>query len=41
MGASPRDLLVRQLEAEDPYVVLDLVQGYVNSLVLRKSSSRT
>ncbi|HUK28554.1 MAG TPA: hypothetical protein VLV31_09030 [Candidatus Acidoferrales bacterium] len=37
---SPRELLVRHLEAEDPYVVLDLVQSYVNGLILRKSSKR-
>jgi len=40
LGVTPRDLLVRQLEAEDPYVILDLVQTYVNGLVLRKSSKR-
>lgn len=38
--ATPRDLLVRQLQAEDHYVILDLLQTYVNSLVLRKSSKR-
>jgi hypothetical protein len=35
---TPRDVLIRQLEAEDAYIVLDLLQSYVNSLVLRKSS---
>ncbi|MGA2785573.1 MAG: hypothetical protein ABSF09_12825, partial [Candidatus Bathyarchaeia archaeon] len=35
-----RDLLVRQLAAEDQYVVLDLLQTYVSGLVLRKSSKR-
>jgi len=39
-GVTPRDLLVRQIEAEDPYVLLDLVQSYVNGLVRRKSSKR-
>jgi hypothetical protein len=38
--ASPRDLLVRHLESEDPYVLLDLVQSYINSLILRKNSKR-
>ena len=33
-----RDLIVRQLEAEDAYVLVDLLQAYVGSLVLRKSS---
>ena len=33
-----REVLVRQLEGEDAYVVLDLLQSYVNGLVLRKSS---
>ena len=37
-GVTPRELLVRQLEGEDAYVVVDLVQAYVGSLVLRKSS---
>lgn len=37
---SPRQLLIRHLEAEDSYEVLDLVQRYVNELVLRKSSKR-
>jgi hypothetical protein len=35
-----RELLVRQLEAGDPYVVLDLLQTYVGGLILRKSSKR-
>jgi hypothetical protein len=39
-NVTDRDLLVRQLESEDPYIVLDLLQAYVNSLVLRKSSKR-
>lgn len=39
-NATPRDMLVRQLDSEDSYVVLDLVQRYVNQLVLRKSSKR-
>lgn len=38
--ASPRELLVRHLESDDPYVLLDLVQSYVNSLILRKNSKR-
>jgi hypothetical protein len=39
-GAGPRDVLVRHLESEDPYVVLDLVEGWVQSLPLRKTSKR-
>ncbi len=39
-AVTPRELLIRQLEAEDAYVVLDLLQTYVNSLVLRKASKR-
>lgn len=35
-----RDVLVRHLDSEDPYVVLDLLQQYVTSLVMRKSSKR-
>jgi len=37
---SPRTLLVRQLEAEDSYEVLDLLQTYVGQLNLRKSSKK-
>jgi hypothetical protein len=37
---SPRDVLVRELESEDSYLVLDMLQRYVNTLVLRKSSKR-
>lgn len=39
-SVTPRELLIRQLEAEDPYVILDLAQTFVNCLVLRKSSKR-
>jgi hypothetical protein len=35
-----RDLLVRQLESDDGYLALDLLQKYVSGLVLRKSSKR-
>ena len=38
--ATPKDLLVRRLEAEDDYEVLDVVQKYITGLVLRKSSKR-
>jgi hypothetical protein len=38
--ATPRDLLVRQLESEDGYLALDLLQSYIGTLVLRKSSKR-
>ena len=37
---TPRELLVRQLDSEDSYIVLDLLQRYVNSLIQRKSSRR-
>jgi hypothetical protein len=37
---TPRELLVRQVESEDSYLVLDLLQRYVNALVLRKNSKR-
>jgi len=37
---TPRELLVRHLDSEDSYLVLDLLQQYVNSLILRKSSKR-
>jgi hypothetical protein len=37
---TPRELLVRHLDSEDSYLVLDLLQQYVNTLVLRKSSKR-
>ena len=37
---TPRELLVRHLDSEDSFIVLDLVQHYVNQLVLRKSSKR-
>ena len=39
-NATPRDVLVRHLDNEDSYIVLDLVQQYVNQLVMRKSSKR-
>ena len=40
-NATPRDLLVRQLEYQDKYVILDLLQNYVKGLgPLRKSSKR-
>jgi len=39
-NATPRDMLVRHLDSEDSYLVLDLLQRYINSLVLRKSSKR-
>ena len=35
-----RDVLVRYLEAEDPYVVLDLVEIWVRDLQLRKTSKK-
>jgi len=35
---SPRDLVVRSIQAEDPYEILDLVQTYVSSLRGRKTS---
>ena len=37
---TPRELLISHLEAEDSYIVLELVQRYINKLVLRKSSKR-
>ena len=37
---TPRELLVHQLESEDKYVIVDLLQQYVNGLNLRKSSKR-
>lgn len=39
-GLGPRDVLVRHLESEDPYVVLDLVEQFVQGLQLRKSSKK-
>ena len=36
--ATQRELLVSQLQAEDPYVILDLSQEYIGSLTARKSS---
>lgn len=39
-NVTPRELLVRHLDSEDSYLVLDLLQRYINSLVLRKSSKR-
>jgi hypothetical protein len=39
-NVTDRDLVVRQLESEDGYLALDLLQRYVNGLVLRKSSKR-
>lgn len=39
-GITARELLQRQLEAEDPYRILDLLQTYVSQLTLRKSSKR-
>jgi hypothetical protein len=39
-AVTPRELLVRQLDSEDSYLVLDMLQRYVNGLVLRKSSKR-
>jgi 23S rRNA A2030 N6-methylase RlmJ len=35
---TPREMLIRQLQAEDQYVLLDLVQEFIESLVARKSS---
>ena len=35
---TPRELLIRQLQAEDPYEVLDLLQEFIGTLVGRKSS---
>jgi hypothetical protein len=37
---TPRELLIWQLEADDSYVVVDLFQSYVGSLVLRRSSKQ-
>ena len=37
---TPRALLVRHLEIEDKYVIVDLLQEYINGLNLRKSSKR-
>jgi hypothetical protein len=37
---TPRELLIRQHEADDSYVIVDLLQLYVGSLVLRKSSKQ-
>lgn len=37
---TPRELLIRQLDADDSYVIVDLLQSYVGSLVLRKSSKQ-
>jgi len=40
-NVTPRDLLVRQLEYQDKYVILDLLQGYIKSLSpMRKNSKR-
>jgi len=36
----PREVLVRHLESEHPYVVLDLVKRWVQSLQLRKTSKK-
>jgi hypothetical protein len=33
---TPRELLVRQLESADKYVIVDILQEYVNGLILRK-----
>jgi len=35
---TPRELATRHLEGEDPYVILDLRQTYVNGLALRNGS---
>jgi len=37
---SPRDILVRQLQSEDPYEMLDLLQKHVGGLRARKASKR-
>jgi hypothetical protein len=37
---TPRELLIRHIQAEDDYVVLELVQEYVGQLHGRKSSKR-
>jgi hypothetical protein len=34
-----RELLIRQLQAEDPYEVLDLLQEFIGTLIGRKSSN--
>lgn len=39
-NVAPRDLLVRQLQAEDSYMVLDMAQAYLQSLVARKNTKR-
>jgi hypothetical protein len=38
---TPRDLIVRQLEYEDNYVILDLLQRYIKGLILRKGSGNS
>src|SRR5208282_5964730 len=38
--ATPRELLIRHLEAQDEYVVLDLIQNYISTLILRKDSKK-
>ena len=35
---TPREMLIRQLQAEDPYEVLDLLQEFIGTLVGRKAS---
>lgn len=37
---SPRDLLVRQIQGEDPYVMVDLLQEFIGSLIGRKASKQ-
>ena len=37
---TPRELLIRHLEAQDDYVVLDLIQSYIGTLTMRKDSKR-
>jgi hypothetical protein len=37
-AVTPRELLIRQLQAEDPYAALDLLQEFIGTLVGRKSS---
>jgi hypothetical protein len=40
VDVTPRELLIRQLEADDSYVIVDLLQSYIGGLVLRKSSKQ-
>ena len=37
---TPREVIIRQLEAEDKYELLDLLQNYIGQMKLRKSSKK-